>query len=390
MSLLIPELERQLRAAARERQLGALEPGRRPRWRGRVLFTALAALPALAVAAAALVLVGHRSVPTTGGRTHAASRPSASAACPTAPRGAPMRVAGGSVAGLPWALWVPVGERGLRAFDAGELVLGGRSYPVCGSAARDRIGFALIDAPSRGVVFGYVARPGVYTIGVRSSTMPAQTVELGWGTVFVVGLPNSACAYPTLSVSATSPRTRSTGVTTTRFGACRPGAAAAVLGSRTSPWPSAVAKPPFVPAPRLSPRGTPWPGAPPPGLRGGGANGSPELVSQINLRPPRSGSAAGVAQVVRQGSRYGIVIVGRGVMSNRHDAYAVWLTKPRAGGSKLLGFVNPAVRANGQLRSAGLLPADAARYRQILITLETTPTPRAPGKIVLEGRLKLR
>ena len=50
--------------------------------------------------------------------------------------------------------------------------------------------------------------------------------------------------------------------------------------------------------------------------------------------------------------------------------------------------MNPGVSANGRLQAAGPLPADAARYKQI-VTLETAAKPHGPGKIVLRGPLNL-
>ncbi len=53
-----------------------------------------------------------------------------------------------------------------------------------------------------------------------------------------------------------------------------------------------------------------------------------------------------------------------------------------------LGFVNPGVGKNGHIDTAGVLPANAAHYRELLITLETAAAPAAPGHIVLAGPLR--
>jgi Sigma-70, region 4 len=113
-------------------------------------------------------------------------------------------------------------------------------------------------------------------------------------------------------------------------------------------------------------------------------------VAQINLTPPTGGSSpTGIAEVVKQGSANGIVIVAQGVTANsKHDAYAVWLYKSPTQ-AKILGFVNPGVASNGRLSTAGPLPTDAANYSQLLVTLETQADPKAPGKIVLQGNLTL-
>ena len=113
-------------------------------------------------------------------------------------------------------------------------------------------------------------------------------------------------------------------------------------------------------------------------------------VAQINLTSPTGAtSPTGIAEVVKQGSANGIVIVAQGVTPNsKHDAYAVWLYKS-ATQARILGFVNPGVGSNGRLSTAGPLPTDAANYSQLLVTLETQASPKQPGKIVLQGNLTL-
>ena len=57
--------------------------------------------------------------------------------------------------------------------------------------------------------------------------------------------------------------------------------------------------------------------------------------------------------------------------------------------SHILGFVNPGVGANGRLQAASPLPSDAARYKQLIVALETAANPHGPGKIILRGPLNL-
>jgi hypothetical protein len=114
---------------------------------------------------------------------------------------------------------------------------------------------------------------------------------------------------------------------------------------------------------------------------------TPKVVSQINLISPTKGKAAGIADVLRQGTSTGIAIVASGLQANtKHDAYAVWLYNS-ATDSHILGFVNPGVGANGKLSTAGALPANAVHYKNLIVTLETQASPKAPGTIVLEGAL---
>ena len=110
------------------------------------------------------------------------------------------------------------------------------------------------------------------------------------------------------------------------------------------------------------------------------------LVAQLPLRArPGARQPAAVCRVLTQGGRFAISIVGEGLTANtKRSAYAVWLTN---GGRehKWLGFVNPPVKTNGRLKTAGMLPKNAFRYHKLLITLETQAKPRTPGVIALEG-----
>jgi len=115
-----------------------------------------------------------------------------------------------------------------------------------------------------------------------------------------------------------------------------------------------------------------------------------QLIAQVNLVSPTGAKkTAGVAQVIRQGANTGLVIVAQGVPANTsHDAYAVWLYNSPAD-SHILGFVNPGVKTDGKLQTAGVLPTNASHFKQLLVTLETQAKPHGPGKIVLQGALTL-
>ena len=96
---------------------------------------------------------------------------------------------------------------------------------------------------------------------------------------------------------------------------------------------------------------------------------------------------AGIAEVLRQGSNTAIAIVGQGLPANsKHNAYAVWLYNSTRDAQRL-GFVNPGVGKNGRLETTGPLPTNAARFKQLLVTIETNANPKAPGQIILQGNL---
>ena len=113
-------------------------------------------------------------------------------------------------------------------------------------------------------------------------------------------------------------------------------------------------------------------------------------IAQVNLLSPTGAKTpGGVAVIVKQGANTGLVIRAQGVPANtRHDAYAVWLYNSPSD-THILGFVNPGVMATKVLQTAGPLPANAAHFKQLLVTIETQGKPKAPGKIILQGALSL-
>jgi len=119
---------------------------------------------------------------------------------------------------------------------------------------------------------------------------------------------------------------------------------------------------------------------------------SASVVAQINLSPPSGdkSKAAGIAEVLNEGSVDGIAVVAQNVPANKTsphpNAYAIWLyNSPKD--AHLLGFVNPAVGKTGRLQTAGNLPTNASRYKQLIVTVETTASPKQPGAIILQGGL---
>ena len=114
------------------------------------------------------------------------------------------------------------------------------------------------------------------------------------------------------------------------------------------------------------------------------------IVAQINLNPPTATSRArGIADIVTQGSTTAVAIEAQGLAANSThppNAYAVWLYNTPTDSDRL-GFVNPGVTSTGTLQTAGALPANASRYRRLIVTLEKVADPRIPGPIVLEGTL---
>ena len=115
-----------------------------------------------------------------------------------------------------------------------------------------------------------------------------------------------------------------------------------------------------------------------------------KVVAQINLTPPAAGSkAAGIAEVLREGTTNGIAIVAQNVPPNTThppNAYAVWLYNSPTD-AKILGFVNPGVPKSGKLSTAGGLPTNASHYKELIVTVEASANPKAPGTVILQGTL---
>jgi hypothetical protein len=119
---------------------------------------------------------------------------------------------------------------------------------------------------------------------------------------------------------------------------------------------------------------------------------SASVVAQINLTPPataKNSKAAGIAEVLNEGSTDGVAIVAQNVPPNKTkpaNAYAVWLYNSPSD-AKILGFVNPGVGKTGRLSTAGGLPTNASHYKHLIVTVETTASPKSPGTIILQGAL---
>jgi outer membrane biosynthesis protein TonB len=115
-----------------------------------------------------------------------------------------------------------------------------------------------------------------------------------------------------------------------------------------------------------------------------------KVIAQINLTPTVAGSkAAGIAEVLRQGTTNGIAIVAQNVPPNTThppNADAVWLYNSPTD-AKILGFVNPGVPKSGKLSTAGGLPTNASHYKQLIVTVESSANPKAPGTVILQGTL---
>jgi hypothetical protein len=111
---------------------------------------------------------------------------------------------------------------------------------------------------------------------------------------------------------------------------------------------------------------------------------------RINLSPPDSSSkAAGVAEVLSEGSQYAFYLAAEHLAPTKGKGffYAVWLYNSPSS-HEALGR-SPEVTANGSLQGGALLPKDAGKYHTMLLTRETSTQPTKPGPVVLSGSFAL-
>ncbi len=98
---------------------------------------------------------------------------------------------------------------------------------------------------------------------------------------------------------------------------------------------------------------------------------------------------SGRVELATEGGRRLLTVSAAGLPPERTDppqAYAVWLFNSRHDAARL-GFVVPPVGTRGQFESHRELSAQAARYREIVVTLEDAAEPLPRGPIFLRAAL---
>jgi Sigma-70, region 4 len=117
------------------------------------------------------------------------------------------------------------------------------------------------------------------------------------------------------------------------------------------------------------------------------ANTTANVEKQYNLTPPDGGKTPlGVANLVSQNGERALAIVGQDLPASGH--YVLWLRNGTK--VKFLGFF-PVVTGKGankgKLQGLVASPSDFSSYNEMLITRETSSTPKQPSTIVLKGSL---
>ena len=105
--------------------------------------------------------------------------------------------------------------------------------------------------------------------------------------------------------------------------------------------------------------------------------------------PDPSSKAAGVAEVLSEGSQYAFYLAAEHLAPSKGQGffYAVWLYNSPSSFEALSKA--PAVGSSGAVQGGALLPKDAGKYHTMLLTRETAGTPTKPGTIVLRGSFAL-
>jgi hypothetical protein len=105
--------------------------------------------------------------------------------------------------------------------------------------------------------------------------------------------------------------------------------------------------------------------------------------------PDPTSKAAGVAEVLSEGSQYAFYLAAEHLAPSKGNGffYAVWLYNSPSSFEALSRA--PAVGSNGDTQGGALLPSDASKYHTMLLTRETSSKPTRPGTIVLRGSFAL-
>jgi hypothetical protein len=123
---------------------------------------------------------------------------------------------------------------------------------------------------------------------------------------------------------------------------------------------------------------------------GTGANPSSTATveQQINLNPPGGGrTPLGVANIVAQNGRRAVAVVGQELPASGH--YVLWLKN--SSGTKFMGFFQPVTSRGtdkGKLQGIVAAPDNLSTYTDMLISRESSSSPRTPTTVVLTGRIR--
>ena len=118
----------------------------------------------------------------------------------------------------------------------------------------------------------------------------------------------------------------------------------------------------------------------------------PQVKAQVNLSAPKGAPASkalAIVQIVDAAGQQAINAVAQGLPTTSKAAYGIWAyTSPSE--TRLIGGFDKK-DDNGHLVYQGAPPQDVTditRYREILVTRETSGSPKKPGTIYLRGPMQ--
>jgi hypothetical protein len=114
----------------------------------------------------------------------------------------------------------------------------------------------------------------------------------------------------------------------------------------------------------------------------------PTEDKRITLSSPEpSSKSIGAVEVLSEGSKYAYYIAATNLPPSKGFFYAVWLYNSPTSHEAVSKAPN--VGSDGRLQGGALLPANAGKYHEMLLTRETNSDPTTPGPVVLKGAFAL-
>ena len=118
----------------------------------------------------------------------------------------------------------------------------------------------------------------------------------------------------------------------------------------------------------------------------------PTVKAQVNLTPPRGAPASkalAIVQVVDSNGQSVVNAVAQGLPTSSKAAYGIWAYSGPTEARLIGGFDK--TDNKGHLVYQGVLPqdvTDVTRYKEIIVTRETSGNPTKPGQIYLRGPMQ--
>jgi hypothetical protein len=122
------------------------------------------------------------------------------------------------------------------------------------------------------------------------------------------------------------------------------------------------------------------------------AAAQPTVKAQVNLTPPKGAPASkalAIVQIVESNGQNVVNAVAQGLPTSSKAAYGIWAYSG-PGEARLIGGFDKTDN-KGHLVYQGALPqdvTDVTRYKEILVTRETSGNPTNPGQIYLRGPMQ--